>query len=138
VENLRNWVESFGSEAWPVPYPDIIRAESVSDTTNYKRVARVLAMTEDIFNFLGWECGGLWEDPDDGKQTVLQVTRAWARYARNYSRSSNVEQLMREEVKAARIARAATWAALRHWPKSPGEEAQSHFASPSACWPLHR
>jgi hypothetical protein len=136
VENLRNWVESFGGEAWPVPYPDIVRAESVSDTTNYERVARVLTRTEDIFNFLGWECGTLWEEADeggsagnadDGKQTVLYVTRAWASYARNYSRSLTVEQLMREEVKAACIARAATWAALRHWANSPGKENERSF-----------
>jgi hypothetical protein len=119
--------ESFGGEAWPVPYPDIIRTESVSDMTNYKQVACLLTMTEDIFNFLGWECGRLWEDSDDGKRTILQLTHAWAKYARSYSRSGNTEPLMREEVKSACMGRAAMWAALRHWAKSPGDESAQSF-----------
>jgi hypothetical protein len=59
IENLRNWMESFGGEVRPVPYPDLLRAEYVSDRGQFASASRELSETEAIFTFLGSHCGSL-------------------------------------------------------------------------------
>lgn len=67
LEEIRNWVEAFEPEAPPIPYPNIAQGPHPPDIGDYALVERMLAETEDIWAFLGSECGSL--VPPDGVPT---------------------------------------------------------------------
>jgi hypothetical protein len=122
VEGLRDWLESFGAEVHPVPYPDLIRAEYRAEITDYGKITETLIGTEEIFRFLGSECGNLRYHEDSEKNNVVENTRLWSAYARECSSSRHSGPPRREPVTAACLARASVWAALRHWVATPDDK----------------
>jgi hypothetical protein len=129
LEAIREWFESFGPEAAPIPYPNIARSDYLPDTGDYNLVREMLTQTEDIFNFLGTECGNL-VNPD-GKVTsecdydVYGKTQGWSEYAAECSRSG--ARLPVETVAAVSLQRSAVWASLRQWAQSPGARRRENF-----------
>jgi hypothetical protein len=128
LEGLRAWVESLGTEAYPVPYPNLIRAAYLPDIDDFGAVSETLVNTEAIFEFLGSRCGRLRVPEGTLPLTVLGNARAWAEYARECSRLARSQSPAGEEMAAACQARAAVWAALRQWAHSPGDEGGRAFA----------
>lgn len=144
LEAIRDWFESFGPEAAPIPYPNIARSDYLPDTGDYGLIRQMLTRTEDIFSFLGTECGSL--VTPDGKVTsdsdydVYRKTQGWSEYAAECSRSG--ARLAADALKAVSLQRAALWASLRQWAQSPGAQRRENFVesirnllAPPGGWP---
>jgi hypothetical protein len=128
LQGLRDWIEAFGSEAHPVPYPDLIRADYLPDLDDFHVASDALLRTEAIFNFLGFSCGNLRGPGDLGRSTLAGKTHDWAEYANALSRDA-ADPLEEPELVAVCRARAALWAALRQWAHAPSRERQASFES---------
>jgi hypothetical protein len=130
LEGLRNWIESFGTEAQPIAYPNISRGDYLPDIGDYTIVQQTLHETEKIFTFLGSNCGNLVASSDSNKtssSSVIDNTRRWNEYAAACSRSTGERPMSRKEAVDACVARSAVWAALRQWAYSPSEERCAQF-----------
>lgn len=127
VETLRNWTESSGIEAHPVRYPDLVRAEYLSDVTDHEKIAEALTRTEQIFTFLGFSCGRLTPGAGPAGGDVLGMTRSWAAWARDCTRSGRSLPPQGDTITAVCLARASVWAALRHWADGPTDRHAAAF-----------
>jgi hypothetical protein len=120
LEAIREWFESFGPEAPPIPYPNITRGDYLPDIGHYGLVKQMLIDTEKIFTFLATKCGNLITVDADTAQSVYEKTRRWSEYAEARSRSG--ERLPMNRLAKVCLARAAVWAALRQWAQAPNQE----------------
>ena len=113
---IRDWFESCGPEALPIPYPDITEGDYIPHIGDYGLVKRMLTETEDIFAFLGTKCGNLVTSNKVTSKSVYENTRRWSEYAASCSRSGR--QLPIDGLTDACLARSAVWASLRQWAQS--------------------
>lgn len=118
LESIREWVESFGPEAAPIPYPNITRRDYLPDIGDYEAVQKMLDDTKEILTFLGTECGNLATAKKVTSRNVYENTWRWSDYAAACSRSE--KQLPRDRLADLCRARAAVWASLRQWAQAPG------------------
>jgi hypothetical protein len=129
VESRRNWIESFGHEARPVPYPNVDQRTDIPDTGDFKATQKTLEETERIFDYLGNECGRLMPSKEEaGSSTIMAKTRRWSSYAARCAQSVPRRELVNSDVIEACEMRAAVWAALRHWALDPSHERKRRFA----------
>jgi hypothetical protein len=116
-EAIREWYEaSLGPDAPPIPYPNITRSDYRPDTGDPGLVRDMLAETEEIFAFLGADCGNLVRASSE--VTIYDKVRRWSEYAAACSRKGR--DLSAEALADACLAQAAVWAALRQWAQVPG------------------
>jgi hypothetical protein len=130
VESRRNWIESFGQEARSIPYPHVDPSAYGPDIGDFDTTLQVLGQTEEIFEYLGYECGRLmpWDGETD-ESSIMAKTRDWSDYAASCSQSMAQGDLLRREVITTCEMRAALWAALRHWARVPSAEQKNRFAN---------
>lgn len=122
LESIREWLESFGPDAAPIPYPNITRGDFLPDMGNYELVEKILQNTEDILKFLGTKCGSLMPSNMQTSGNVYENTWKWSEYAAACSRSE--KQRPPDGLANVCLARAAVWASLRQWAQVPGETRQ--------------
>jgi len=128
LEGLRNWMESFGPEFHPIPYPDLVQFGVYSpEVGDYSLIEKLLKDTEQIFTFLGEKCGSLLESNKKMRRSPCTNTRRWSEYAGVCSRSDNDEPMSRPEAVDACLTHSAAWAALRHWAQTPGDRRKDIF-----------
>jgi hypothetical protein len=128
VESRRNWIESFGQEARPVPYPRVDQRTDIPEIGDFKATQQTLEETEKIFYYLGNECGRLMPSKKEaGSSTIMAKTRRWSDYAARCAQSVSAQGLMNSDVIEACEMRAAVWAALRHWARDPSYERKCRF-----------
>jgi hypothetical protein len=120
LESIREWLESFGPEAAPIPYPNITRGDYLPDIGDYKLVERMLKETEDILTFLGTKCGNLVTFRNVSSMNIYENTWRWSEFAAACSRSE--QRLPPEGLADVCQARSAVWASLRQWAQVPGIE----------------
>jgi hypothetical protein len=141
---IREWFESFGPEAAPIPYPNIAIDDYRPDTGDYDLVQQTMAETEDIFSFLGTECGSLvTRDSNvtsDYDHDVYKKTRGWSEYAAACSRAG--ARLPADTLAGASLQRSSVWASLRQWAQSPGSGRRENLVQsirellpPPGGWP---
>ena len=125
LEGLRNWFESYGPEFKPITYPDLIQPGYLPDVGDYSLIDNLLERTEQIFSFLGTECGSL--VARDEAQTVYSKTRSWSRQAARRIDLNHSGPMSHPRAVEECLRRSAVWAGLRHWALSPGERQQRRF-----------
>jgi hypothetical protein len=129
VEGRRNWIESFGQEARPVPYPNVDQPTDLPDIGDFKTTHQILEETERIFDYLGNDCGRLMPSKTEAASpSIMAKTRRWSDYAARCAQSVPRGGLMNSDVVEACEMRAAVWAALRHWAHDPSFERKRRFA----------
>lgn len=131
LEAIREWFESFGLEALPIPYPNITRGDNVPNIGDYGLFEQMMVATEGILKYLGMECGYLVASSRissrDGdlfmaRDTVYDKTQIWSEHAAACSRSGR--PLPTYGLADACLGRSAVWASLRQWAQSPDEGRQ--------------
>ena len=125
LEAIRSWIESFGPEAAPIPFPNITPADHLSDTGDYQLLRQMIDKTREIFAFLGTRCGRLVPSAGAAPDSLLGNTRLWNAYAAECSRSGR--KLQQSTIAAICVERAGLWAALRQWAQSPGDAGEEIF-----------
>jgi hypothetical protein len=125
LDAIRNWFESSGPEARPIPYPNIEQEPYRATVGNYKLVKSLLGDTEDIFGFLANKCGSLTKSSDGESDTVYGNTLRWNQHTETRGRLA--VNLSQDEFESACRSRSAVWAALRHWARSPGSDGKREF-----------
>jgi tetratricopeptide (TPR) repeat protein len=126
LEAIRNWIESFGPEALPIPFPSIAPTDYLSDIGDYQLFRQVIDKTREIFAFLGTRCGRLAPSAEIVPDSLLNNTRIWNAYAAECSRSG--KKLPSGRIAAICVERAGLWAALRQWAQSPDDRGRQIFA----------
>jgi hypothetical protein len=129
VESRRNWIESFGREAKSIPYPHVDPSVQGPDVGDFAAIQDTLRETESILSFLGHKCGSLIpSDKEAQTPNIMGRTREWSDYAARCSQSAGPANLMSAEVVAACEMRAAVWASLKHWARTPSRKQKARFA----------
>jgi hypothetical protein len=129
VETRRYWIESFGQEARPVPYPNIDQPFYIPDIGDFKATRDVLQETEKIFDYLGNYCGRLMPSKREaGSSSIMTKTRRWLDYAIIRAQSVSGQELMNSDIIRACEMRAVVWAALRQWVRDPSYDGKRRFA----------
>lgn len=125
LSDIRNWIESIGPEAQPIPYPNIAGESYRPHTSDYGLIHERQVETEALLAFLGYRCGQLMTAKADPAASIFDNTRHWTEYARACSRS--VISIPSEAALTGCRARSGIWAALRQWAEFPGDERQQIF-----------
>jgi hypothetical protein len=114
-------------EARPVAYPSFRYSDYLPSTDDYDVTRQIMAETETMFRYLGYECGDLLPSARPDGRTIMAKTKQWSDYAARCGHSIPPAGLLNGDVLKACENRAAVWAALRHWAMSPSEERRNDF-----------
>jgi hypothetical protein len=126
--DLRGWIESFGVEAHPFPYPNLIRTSDEWDPADLDAAQDSLVNTEALFRVLGMkgeDYGGL----KRGTGLLVKMNSAWAEYARACSRNGSADVALTGEMVDMIKSRAAVWSAVRQWSEHPSEYRARKFGN---------
>lgn len=124
--DVRGWIESFGVEAHPFPYPNLIRVSDEWDPADLNAAEDSLTNTEALFRVLGMK-GEDYRRLQRRTVLLIELTSAWGEYARAYSRNGSVHLALTGEMLEMMKSRAALWSGLRQWAEQPSEDRARKF-----------
>jgi hypothetical protein len=125
--DLRGWMESFGTEVAPFPYPNLIVASDEWDVADVEAAAKSQSDIEHMFRVFGMRPQSATNGTPTTMSCIMKITADWYEYARQMSLTGTPDISLTSEITEAIAARSGVWSAIRQWAELPSERRAEKF-----------